>query len=136
VDRLTTGCPPVLSVIALRAGVELVGEAPAGPVRAKSIALTATFTGLVRVFLPGSAIEVIGPADPRARGSHVTLRHPAARSIVDGLARRGVVTEFRAPDLVRCGLAPLYVRFVDLWDAVAALAEVVGEVEREGAEIT
>lgn len=128
VGRLQTGCPPILSVAALHAALRVVGAAPVDQVRAKSLALTQQFVELAEQELAGTGIKLIGPRCAEHRGSHISLRHPAAKRIVVELAARGVIVEYRAPDLLRCGLAPLYVRFVDVWDAIQVLVTVAEEL--------
>jgi kynureninase len=75
------------------------------------------------------AFELLTPHDPGRRGSQVAFAHPHGDAIMQALIERGVIGDFRAPDVLRFGLAPLYVRFVDVWDTAAAL----GEVMRGGA---
>ena len=69
--------------------------------------------------------RLLTPREPSARGSQVAFAHPHGYAIMQALIERGVIGDFRAPDVLRFGLAPLYVRFVDVWDAVAALREVM-----------
>jgi kynureninase len=93
-------------------------------VRTKSVALTELFISEVDDRLPG----VFGLASPRGadeRGSHVALTHPEAYAVKEALIARGVVGDFRPPDILRLGFAPLYVRFVDAWDAVDRLQAVM-----------
>jgi len=69
----------------------------------------------------GFGFELASPREPERRGSQVSLRHPEGYAIVQALIAAGVIGDFRAPDLLRFGFAPAYLRFVDVWDAVAAL---------------
>ena len=68
---------------------------------------------------------MITPRDAQDRGSQLALRHPDGYPIMQALIDRGVIGDFRAPDVLRFGLAPLYLRYVDLWNAVAVLREVM-----------
>ena len=91
--------------------------------RTKSLALTDLFIDLVETRCAG-----FGLATPRAhetRGSQVCLTHPEGYAIVQALIARGVIGDFRVPDILRFGFAPLYLRFVDIWDAVEHLREVM-----------
>ena len=69
--------------------------------------------------------ELASPRDPARRGSQVSLRHPQGYGIIRALIDRDVIGDFRAPDICRFGFAPLYVRHVDVWDAVEQLHDVV-----------
>jgi kynureninase len=95
--------------------------------RAKSLALTSLFVSLVDERV-GSAVEVLTPRAEEQRGSQVSLRHPRAAEVVERLIAADVVGDFRTPDIARFGFAPMYVRFVDVWDAVDRLAGVLDEL--------
>ena len=122
-DRFLTGTPPVLSMTALDAALDVWEGVAMAEVRAKSVALTEAFVGLVERRCP--ELELASPRDPAERGSQVSWRHERAYPIVRALIERGVVGDFRAPDLARFGFAPLYLRRVDVWDAVEVMAEVM-----------
>jgi kynureninase len=113
-----------LSLAALEVGVDLMLEADLAAVRAKSVALGERFAARVAARCPG-AFELASPADPAARGSQICLRHPHGYAIVQALIARGVIPDFRAPDILRFGFAPLYLRYVDIWDAVEQLADIM-----------
>ena len=89
------------------------------------MALSDAFIRLVEARCAGFGLELASPRAAAERGSQVSFRHPDGYPIVQALIARGVIGDFRAPDLLRFGLAPLYVRFVDLWDAVDALGQVM-----------
>ena len=94
--------------------------------RNKSLALTDLFIELVEVLCAGHGLTVITPRDHALRGSQVALaRSDSAYAIVQALIARGVVGDFRAPDILRFGFTPLYVGFVDVWDAVEHLRQVL-----------
>ncbi|GLW20621.1 kynureninase [Microbispora triticiradicis] len=130
VGRLTTGCPPLLSLVALDEGVALAGEADPGMVRAKSTALTGWLIELTTGRLGPLSVEVPTPADPARRGGHVALRHPAAERLARGLAAHGIAVEFRSPELLRLAPSPLFNRYVDVWDAVAVLERLLTSEHR------
>jgi kynureninase len=135
VGRFLCGTPPVLSMLALACGVDTVRAAdPLGGVpalRAKSLALTRTFIELVECRCGGTGLECVSPREDARRGSQVCLaRAEGGYAIVQALIARGVIGDFRAggagaPDILRFGFAPLYVRFVDVWDAVEHLRQVL-----------
>ncbi|HET6521106.1 MAG TPA: kynureninase [Geminicoccaceae bacterium] len=125
ITRFQCGTPPVLSLRALEAGVGLAAEADLRLVRAKSVALTDLFIRLVERECGGHGFALASPREGAVRGSQVSLRHPEGYPIVQALIRRGVVGDFRSPDILRFGFAPLYVRYGDVWDAVATLREVM-----------
>ena len=125
VARLLVGTPPILSLAALECGVASVAEIGIDRLRAKSVALTELFLGLVDRDCGRHGFEIASPRDPERRGSHVSLRHPEGYPIMQAMIAGGVVGDFRAPDLLRFGFAPAYVRYADVWDAVATLREIV-----------
>jgi kynureninase len=122
---MITGSPHILQLTALEAGVDLWLEVSMDDVRAKSVALTELFIDLVEERCAGMGFEVASPHDAAKRGSQVSLRHAQGYGIVSALAERGVVGDFRPPDVCRFGFAPLYLRHVDVWDAVEQLRDVV-----------
>jgi kynureninase len=125
VARFTAGTPGVIAMSALEAALGVWGRATIEQVRAKSTALTALLLQLAGERLDGHGFAIASPLDPAFRGSHVSLAHPQAYAIVQALIVRGVIGDFRAPDLVRFGVAPLYTRFVDVFDAVDHLEQVM-----------
>ena len=125
-----SGTPPVLALSAVDEGVRLVGEAGIGPIREKGIALTELAIALADERLAELGVRVASPRDSRRRGAHVALAHPDARRLQADLRDRGVITDFRAPDVIRFGLSPLTTRFVDVWDGVEVLREMLVEGER------
>ena len=127
IARLRVGSPPIVSMAALDTALDAFDRVSLADLRAKSVGLTSLFIDLVESRL-GSAVEVVTPRDDACRGSQVSLRHPEAYGVVQALIARGVVGDFRTPDLGRFGFAPMYVRYVDVWDAVEHL---VGVLEGE-----
>lgn len=128
VARLVAGTPDVASLIALDTALDAFDGVDLAAARAKAIALGDLFMTLVAEHL-GDAFSLVSPSDAAVRGNQVSLGHPDAYPIVQALIARGVVGDFREPDVLRFGFAPLYVRYVDVFDAVAALAEVMGTDE-------
>jgi kynureninase len=132
VDRMLVGTAPQLSLIALEAALEAFDGVEMQALRAKSVALTELFIRLVdeQVQADAPVFGLASPRDPHGRGSQVSLTHPdGGYAIVQALIARGVIGDYRAPDVLRFGFAPLYVRHVDVWDAVVALREVMASGE-------
>ena len=127
--RLLVGTPPILSLIALDEALEIYSEVDVGSLRRKSVALTELFIGLVEDRLSDHDFGLASPRDPKLRGSQVALSHREGFAITQALIARGIVGDFRAPDLLRFGFAPAYIRFVDVWDAVAGLEQVMSNRE-------
>jgi kynureninase len=122
IHRAIVGTPPVISLAALEVGVEIALEADMALVRAKSLRQSAVFAELVTQECAGHGLRVITPDE---RGSQVSVAHPQAYEIMQALIERGLIGDFRAPDVLRFGVTPLYFRYVDVWDAVSVLAEVM-----------
>lgn len=123
IGRARIGTPHILSLAALDAALDVFDGLDVEAVRAKSLALTALFMDLVDERLEG--FEIVTPRNPDRRGSQVSLRHEHAYPIVQALIDRDIIGDFRMPDIARFGFAALYVRFVDVWDAVDTLAAVM-----------
>jgi kynureninase len=130
IARFVCGTPPVLAMAALECGLDSVlaaeplGGMPA--LRRKSLALGKLFIRRVEGRCAGHGLVLQSPLDPERRGSQASFaRDEGAYAIVQALVARGVVGDFRAPNLLRFGFTPLYTRFVDVWDAAERLAEVL-----------
>ena len=134
IARYLCGTPALLSMAALECGVDsvLMAEPLGGmaALRAKSLALTDLFIALVEQRCSGHGLSVITPREHALRGSQVALaREEGAYAIVQALIARGVVGDFRAPDVLRFGFTPLYIRFIDVWDAAEHLLQVLSSGE-------
>lgn len=125
IERHLCGTPSVLAMAALEVGVDIVARADLQRVRDKSRRMGDLFLRLVEERSAGSGLEIACPRRSEARGSQVSLRHPEGYAIMQALIARGVVGDFRAPDVLRFGLTPLYLRYTDVWDAVAILNEIL-----------
>lgn len=123
VARMRVGTPPVLQMAALEAALDIWDGVDIGAVRARSITLTERFIQGVEAACPG--LTLASPRDPAQRGSQVSFRHPEGYAIMQALIDRGVIGDFRAPDILRFGIAPLYIGEAEIDRAVATLAEVV-----------
>ena len=124
VARAVVGTPPILSLAALEVGVDLALTCDMAAVRAKSERMCSLFIALVAQLCPGGTFRA-SPGPAAARGSQVSLAHPHAYEIVQALIARGVIGDFRTPDVLRFGITPLYLRFADVFDAAKALQVVM-----------
>jgi kynureninase len=124
VQAFVTSSPSILALAALDGALDVWDHVTMKQVRAKSLALTDLFLSLVDERLPG-VFGVATPRDHARRGSQVALRHPEGYGIVQALIERGVIGDFREPDICRFGFTPLYLRFVDVYDAVDRLVAVM-----------
>jgi kynureninase len=126
IRRFHTGTMPILSLTAIEAGIRDVAEAGIEPIRSKSVALTEFLISLWETHLQALGFTLASPRDADRRGSHIALAHPdgwpITRALIDGAA---VIPDFRAPDTLRLGLAPLYTSFLDVHTAVLRLKRVV-----------
>jgi len=123
-QAFVTSSPSMIALASLNGALDVFERVTMDQVRAKSLAMTDLFIALVEDRLPG-VFEVVTPREHPKRGSQVALRHPEGYGIVQALIERGVIGDFRAPDICRFGFTPLYLRFVDVYDAVERLVEVM-----------
>ncbi|MEO8757656.1 MAG: kynureninase [Devosia sp.] len=127
IDALRVGTPPVLSMSALDAALEMFSGVDLNAVKRKADALFDLFTAEVAARCP--EFELLTPTDPARRGTQVSLRHPEAYAVMQALIARGVIGDFRQPDIMRFGLTPLYLGFADAFRASEILAEVMASRE-------
>ena len=120
-----TGSPPVLAIAALEQAVDILLAADMGQLAEKSTRLTELFIRLSDARLARFGFELATPRDASRRGAQVSLRHHLGYPIVRALIEHNVIGDFRDPDLCRFGLAPLYTRYVDVWDAVERIVAVM-----------
>ncbi len=133
IDAFLAGTPPIIGLEAVDEGVALAAEAGIEAARGKSVALTELLVALHDAWLTPLGFSLGSPRAASRRGAHVSLRHPDARRICRALIEQAdVIPDFRAPDSIRLGVPPLYTRFVDVWDALERLRELV---ERGGHEL-
>jgi kynureninase len=137
IGRFLAGTPPIADLAAVEEGVRLTAEAGIGPLREKSVALCELIVALHDAWLAPLGFELGSPRDPERRGSHVALRHAEAWPICRALIERAdVIPDFRGPDTIRLGVAPLYTRYVDVWDALDRLRGLVERGEQRLVDAT
>jgi len=126
--RFFTGTPPILSVSAIEAGVDLLLEAGLDRLRAKSVQQTEYFIELWEELLASLGFTLNSPREANLRGSHISLGHPDGWRIDQALIHEmKVLPDFRKPDNIRFGITPLYTSFTDIYTAVERLHTVVVE---------
>jgi kynureninase len=123
--RELAGSPPILSMLALEVAIDLWLRVDQKESRRKSMALGDLFIKQVDETCRDLGVEVVAPREAEMRGSQVSLRHKEGYRVMRALIDRGVIGDFRTPDLMRFGFAPLYTRYVDVFDAVRRLREVL-----------
>jgi kynureninase len=121
IERARIGTPPVLAMRSLDAALDVFDGITIADLRAKSQALS----GLVITYADALGVPVVTPRDPERRGSQVALQLHGAYEVTQALIARGVVGDFRAPDLLRLGFAPLYLTYTQVWDALDTLRVVL-----------
>lgn len=134
IRRMTTGTTAVLGASALEVGLDLFADVDLVQVREKSKALTQCMIAQVQETCADAGFELASPQDPEQRGSQVAFRHPQAYAIMQALIARGVIGDFRAPDILRFGMAPLYIGYTDILAAVDILADIMRTGEWQAPE--
>jgi kynureninase len=125
IERHLCGTPAILAMAALEVGVEIMARADMEQVRAKSKKMGDLFLRLVDETCDGLGLTPAGPRDSGKRGSQVSLRHAQGYPIMQALIAENVIGDFRAPDILRFGFTPLYLRYVDVWDAAMVLKRIL-----------
>ncbi len=130
IRRFLCGTPPIISLRGVDAALDALEGVEVAALREKSLALTELFIARVTALLPD--LDIVTPRQPSLRGSQVAIAFDNGYSVVQAMIERGVIGDFRAPDIMRFGFAPLYLRFRDIWDAAEILAGCIcAEVWRE-----
>lgn len=125
IRRMLAGTPPVIGLTALEVGTEIFTRTDMQTVRAKSVKQGELFLRLIEERLSAHGFRLACPEDAAERGSQVTIAHDEGYAIMQALIDRQVIGDFRAPDIVRFGFTPLYVRYTDIWDAVEVLVDIM-----------
>jgi kynureninase len=125
IRRLLCGTQPILSLRALKAALDVFDDVDLAALREKSLAMTGLFMDLVEPICREFDGRIVTPRDATARGSHVSICHRHGYEIVQALIARGIIGDFRAPDIMRFGFTPLYLRYRDVLDAAAALDDIL-----------
>jgi kynureninase len=120
IKRFLCGTPPIISLRGVDAALDALEGVEVAALREKSLALTELFMARIGALLPG--LDIMTPRQPSLRGSQVAIAFDEGYAVVQAMIERGVIGDFRAPDIMRFGFAPLYLRFQDVWDAAEILA--------------
>ena len=121
IGRFLCGTQPVLALKGVACGLDSYAGVSMLEVREKSKGLCDLFIRLIKQECPDFGMQLVGPESSELRGSQVSYRFEQGYSLMQALIERGVVGDFRAPDLMRFGFAPLYIRYEDIWSAVQCL---------------
>jgi kynureninase len=124
IERFLCGTPAVLGLTALECGIDLMARADMSELRRKSQRLGELFIQLMDERCGAYGFELLSPRDPELRGSQIAYTHPQGYEIMQALKERELIGDFRAPDVLRFGLTPLYLRYRDIFDAVERIHEV------------
>jgi kynureninase len=122
ISRFLTGTTTVLSMKSLEAALEIFSEVSMADIRTKSMGLTSLFIDLFDTHLAPLGFTLASPRDPESRGSHVALGFTGGKALVDQMSTEGIVADFRPPDLMRFGFAPLYNSYSDVVELVQRLS--------------
>jgi len=123
IDALRVGTPPILSMSALDTALDVFAGVDMAVVKRKSDGLFDLFVSEIETRAP--ELEILTPRNAGRRGSQISLRHPEAYAVVQALIGRGVVGDFRQPDIIRLGLTPLYLRYQDVHRAAEILGDII-----------
>ena len=135
IARMLSGTPPVIALAVLESGLDILVEAGMAALREKSVALGELFIARIEETCADHGLELLSPRNAAERGSQVSYAYANGFGAVQTLIERGVIGDFRQPDVMRFGFAPLYLRYVDVWDAAEAFATVLDGEEWRGHKI-
>ncbi|KJV33657.1 kynureninase [Aquitalea magnusonii] len=125
IRRFLCGTQPILSMALVECGLDATLQTGMTALREKSLALTDLFIQLVEQRCGHHPLTLITPRNHAQRGSHVSYRHPQGYAVMQALIARGVIGDYREPEVLRFGITPLYLRHVDVWDAVETLRDIL-----------
>jgi kynureninase len=131
IDAYLTGTPQIVGTVGVEEGARLLGEAGMTRLRAKGTELTRYLIALADELLAPLGFAIASPRDDARRGAHVTLRHDDAWQISQALIRENVIGDYRTPDRIRLGPAPMTTRFTDVFDAMSTLRQITEDKSYE-----
>lgn len=127
IARYLCGTQPITSLAMVECGLEIFAQTDMASLRAKSLALTDLFIALVEARCAAHGLALITPREHAKRGSHVSFEHPEGYAVIQALIARGVIGDYREPRIMRFGFTPLYTSFVEVFDAVEILGEILDQ---------
>lgn len=133
IGRALCGTQPIVSLALVECGLEIFEATDMAAVRAKSLALTDLFIELVESRCAGHPLALVTPREHARRGSQVSFTHPHGYAVMAALIARGVIGDYREPEIMRFGFTPLYTSFADVWDAVEILKDIL---DRQDYDVT
>ncbi len=125
IARFLCGTPSILSMALVECGLDIFLQTDMHAIRRKSLALTDAFIALVETRCTSHALQLITPRAHGQRGSQVSFEHPHGYPVMQALNARGVIGDYREPNVLRFGFTPLYTRFIDVWDTVEMLHDIL-----------
>ena len=125
IGRFLSGTQPIVSLALVECGLDVFLQTDMQAIREKSLALTDLFIELVEARCDAFPLRIVTPREHARRGSQVSIEHPHGYEVMQALIARGVIGDYREPEILRFGFTPLYTRYVDAWDAVEALRDVL-----------
>ena len=125
IEKTLCGTTPVIAASALEVGVDIMSQVDFVVLREKSLSLSEHFIKLMAPLCEQYGFELATPLDPNQRGSQVSYTHPEGYAIIQALIHQNIIGDFRAPNILRFGFAPLYVQFMDLWNTVNTLENIM-----------
>lgn len=127
IRRALCGTQPIVSLAMIECGLAIFAQTSMAEIRRKSLALTDLFIALVESRCGHHPLKLVTPRVQQQRGSQASFTHPHGYAVVQALIERGVVGDYREPEIMRFGFTPLYTRFVDVWDAVEILRDILDQ---------
>lgn len=125
IKQLLTGTPPIASLVCLAEGVSVFNGLSMDDVLSESEKMGDLFIRLVDELCAGYGLSLVSPKDSKKRGSHVAYQHEYAYAVMQALIKKGVIGDFRVPNVMRFAITPLYLRYQDIWEAVSILKGVL-----------
>lgn len=129
IERFRCGTPGILGLTALESGIDLFLSTDIGLLRQKAIRLSRLFIELMQELCDLYGFQLVSPEEDSKRGGHVSYFHSQGHAIYQAVKQRGILSDYRTPGILRFGITPMYLRFVDIYQVVASLKAVMEKRE-------